>query len=177
MTRRIIALAVFILLPLSNALAAPETSCTALIGNCDYYLCEESNAHCGDSGYFLNFGYPFCTRFVKELEPVVEPPQQAWLKRVAACLQEKVDFFPKSLSCGQIEDDAVASHYECYISTGFCETPLGFKLKLFRMIYQTMTNEKMLDTAFRILEHCGEDPLEFERAYSSASDNARQNAQ
>ena len=49
---------------------ADAQNCTALAaeGNCDFYpQCVETRIPCGTSGYALNYGERYCTRFTDQL--------------------------------------------------------------------------------------------------------------
>lgn len=129
-------------------------SCSELIGTCDYYLCRESVQHCGEDGYFLRFGYHYCSRFFKEVKPNVSEREQQWLERVGSCLQRKVDDIPLYQSCLRAEDEAITSHTECYVQTGFCAMPMSMRFRLFSIVYGELKDERMFSTFMSILKRC-----------------------
>lgn len=130
---------VFLSLVLSErALAQAEpTTCSSLIGTCEYYDCVEHELlACGSEGYVLGYGKRYCEKFAqvrplphltpheKELFPV---EWNSWLQKTAQCLHSAIDDYfleGSSRSCSTLRSAAFASHAHCY-TTGdsFCFLP------------------------------------------------------
>jgi hypothetical protein len=132
----------------------PE-DCKELIGKCDYYLCRESKKACNSQGYFIGFGYQYCSESIEHLVKKVSPLGQKWLTTTATCLQKKMENFSNKLSCQEMKDEAIRSHDECYSEISFCSLKLKDMTYILKMIYPTLTDLAILKEGVEVLKHCG----------------------
>jgi hypothetical protein len=140
------------------------TECAPYVGSCEYYRCREAIQPCGEKGYFMRFGYRYCTTFLTKLKPRVAPRQQDWLERVGTCLQQKVEEIPVITSCTLAKNLAIDSHVDCYMKTGFCAMPFSLKLKLLGIVYPELEHSRMRTVFLDILARCelpGSSPQSF----------------
>lgn len=83
---------------------------------CHFYSnCLEQSQPCGETGYALDYGQPYCYRF-KALSGLTERGQQ-WRDRTMTCLQEALVTFvvpDMPVDCEVITDTAFDSHVQCY---------------------------------------------------------------
>lgn len=102
--------------------------------SCNYYLCEEMNHSFGVRGYFIGFGYKFCSNYIKAPINYYQPQTEKWLRSVANCLQTKLmTSHNKKDSDQQVWTKAVKTHAQCYYETGACQLP---KTELLKVINQ-----------------------------------------
>jgi hypothetical protein len=151
-----VTLLLFISMPLSmvSAFASPETGCADRIGNCDYYECRESLQNCGSKGYLLRFGYHYCSKFMGGVRPRMTAQGAAWMATVARCLQEKVEQIPLATSCEVTADEAIASHPDCYVDTGYCELTDGDKFRVAKTIWKELKDPRIDRVMIEILSRC-----------------------
>jgi len=93
--------------------------------DCSYYLHREIDQTCGPSGYYVDFGYKFCSKFMFAKRHWLDfsPKAYTWLTNVGLCLQkqlhqercESLAADKESLSCKAVESYAMKSHPECYL--------------------------------------------------------------
>ena len=136
----------------------PE-DCKELIGKCDYYLCKESKKMCNSQGYYIGFGYQYCSESLDNLMKKVSPIGKNWLKTTATCLQKKMETFSSDLSCQEIKAEAIRTHDECYSEISFCSLKLNDMTQILKMIYPTLTDMSILKEGVEVLKHCGGKPL------------------
>jgi hypothetical protein len=133
-----------------------KTECASLVGSCEYYRCREQIQPCGEDGYFLRFGYHYCSEFMERSKPKLNATEGKWLDQVAACLQRAVEKIPTTSSCTDVEDLAIDSHVECYLSTGYCEQPLEVKTEILEVIYPELRDHRIDGVMIHILTGCAE---------------------
>ncbi|MBX3039149.1 MAG: hypothetical protein KF789_00405 [Bdellovibrionaceae bacterium] len=110
-------LSLLLILPLSSL---AQTTCQPTADSCEMYLCKEREISCGAKGYWLNYGFPFCQRFL-EKEQEFSPVAQGWLRKVRTCLQTQVQELSPGAACSNIRQQALHGHIDCYLQTGFCD--------------------------------------------------------
>jgi hypothetical protein len=107
------------------------TSCSDLIevpgcGGCDYYACRESRQACGDQGYFLGYGYKYCTRLLTVTRPRLSTAGQEMLDRARNCLMRgSEEEIQSGDSCEVASEKSFAMHPQCYVENGACALPLS----------------------------------------------------
>lgn len=130
-------------------------SCEDLIGTCDYYLCKEKNNNCGSKGYFINFGYQYCSKSLKKLSPKMTASGQLWLKETAICLQQQIeDLDVNNMSCKQIKKAAIKGHDKCYTEYNFCSLRFDEIKKIMKMILPALSKRGVILEGVQVLEHC-----------------------
>lgn len=97
-----------------------ESECLPSASSCEMYLCKEREMSCGRRGYWLNYGLPFCEKFLKN-ERAFSPACQGWLPKVRLCLQSQARELDGVGSCNELRQQALHGHIDCYLRTGFCE--------------------------------------------------------
>jgi hypothetical protein len=154
LARSISAFLLFISILASSLAIAGVTPCADRIGHCDYYLCRESVESCGDNGYFLHFGYPYCEELMTDVRPKMSEKAADWMSRAAACLQERVEAMPLTHSCEDMASLAIATHPDCYVSTGFCELKFSDKLLIAEKIWKSLIDPRIDRVMMEILDRC-----------------------
>jgi len=91
---------------------------------CDQYDVFESQFHCGEDGYFLEFGKRYCNRFFEpEIFKDFDDVGKKFVQCVGVCLvkdlREYLENNPAA-SCTAITDRAFETHVDCYTQCGFC---------------------------------------------------------
>lgn len=130
-------------------------NCAELIGSCDYYLCQEKKNPCGSEGYFLDFGYQYCSDSLKRLSNEVSPKAKLWLNATATCLQREIQGMDvESKSCSQIKRAAIKGHDKCYSEISFCSLSFDEIKKVLLMIMPTLTQRGVLIEGAQVLTHC-----------------------
>lgn len=130
-------------------------NCEELIGSCDYYLCQEKKNNCGAKGYFLSFGYQYCSDSLKRLALEISPKGQEWLKSTATCLQKEIQAMDvESKSCKEIKRAAIKGHDKCYSEINFCSLSFGEIKKILRMIMPSLTTRGVINEGIQVLTHC-----------------------
>ena len=86
-------------------------------GTCNFYSdCLEQRIPCGDSGYALGYGLPYCVKFLEDVR--FTERGVAWRDRVSTCLQTSVLHFTDPLrpaaSCQTIRESGFQAHVACY---------------------------------------------------------------
>jgi len=115
----------------------PSSACGDYIdiagcGGCQFYACREAEDACGSDGYYLGFGEKYCERFLLIVKPRLSLAGEAFLDRGRDCLMRTIDAeIGEHLTCSQVRRQALDSHVACYRDNGFCELPLGDRLRLF----------------------------------------------
>ena len=129
--------------------------CAELIGSCDYYLCQEKNRPCGSKGYFLAFGYRYCSDSLERLAYEVSPKGKEWLSVTATCLQREIQAMDlENKSCKEIKKAAIKSHDKCYSEISFCSLSFREIKKILRMIMPALTQRGVLIEGAQVLQHC-----------------------
>lgn len=128
--------------------------CSSLIGTCDYYLCRESQKACNIDGYFLGFGYQYCSESIVNLTSKVSEKGRTWLKEVATCLQTKMEEVSNHNSCADIKDMAIKSHDECYTQTDFCSLNLKDTYKILKMLKPEFDDKRIIKEGLEVLKNC-----------------------
>lgn len=130
-------------------------NCAELIGSCDYYLCQEKKNNCGASGYFLAFGYQYCSDSLKRLADEVSPRGKRWLVTTATCLQKEIqDMDTSNKSCKEIKRAAIRGHDKCYSEISFCSLSFSEIKKVLRMIMPSLTTSGVINEGIQVLGHC-----------------------
>lgn len=130
-------------------------NCEELIGSCDYYLCQEKKNHCGSKGYFLSFGYQYCSDSLKRLSNKMSSKGKLWLSSTAACLQKEIEVMDvEQLSCRQIKRAAISGHDKCYRDSDFCSLSFSDIKKIIKMILPALTKRGVLIEGVQVLKSC-----------------------
>jgi hypothetical protein len=133
-------------------LSVQATPAAGLVGTCDYYQALSDSLDCDSQGYLLHFGAHYCWKFVIE-EPAFSPAGQAILDRIRTCLQTGLENAP-ALTCANVESIAVATHFPCYIQSGFCNLSFAEQSVLGASIIPTLLNPQIEKTLNEIRRTC-----------------------
>lgn len=128
--------------------------CSKLVGTCEYYLCREQEKSCGANGYFLGFGYQYCSDSLKRLIHEVSPIGKKWLKTTATCLHEQLEEIPNQYTCAEFKKTAIASHDKCYSEVSFCSLEFTDITKIIKMIFPALTETGVMTEGMQVLAHC-----------------------
>lgn len=129
-------------------------SCESLIGACEYYFCQESKNPCGAKGYFVGFGYQYCSQSLELLLPKVSPAGKKWLVSTATCLQRKMNENEDHKTCSEIKEKAIETHSDCYNEVNFCTMKLSDILQVMKMIFPELTDKQVLKQGIAVLKDC-----------------------
>lgn len=130
-------------------------NCEELIGSCEYYLCQEKRNNCGAKGYFLNFGYQYCSDSIKRLSLEVSSRGKDWLETTATCLQKEIQSMNvDQMSCGDIKSAAIKGHDKCYSEISFCSLKFFEITKILKMILPALTERGVFFEGLQVLDHC-----------------------
>lgn len=133
-----------------------DNDCKSLIGNCDFYLCQEKKNPCGLDGYNLSFGYKYCSgsKF-KILNEMKTDFGKKWVTGVFKCLQEKsVKISETENQCADIKKESYSSHPDCYVKAGFCRLKGAEKAHIFSLIKKEILSFKTLAQGVQIIKQC-----------------------
>lgn len=142
---------IFLLLLLIPTLSFAD--CKPSADSCDFYRCKEKEQTCGPSGYWQNFGDPYCRKFLNN-EKSFSKNSQIWLKDVRECLQVRVGEVSDQVSCKQLFHEAMDSHISCYVDTGFCSLSLLEKWKIFWYLKGAASNPLTWKEAALLSQAC-----------------------
>ncbi len=131
------------------------SDCSKMFGNCDYYLCKENEKPCDSSGYYLNFGYVYCSQSIDHLTKKVSPRGKVWLETVATCLQEKTEGLSKDLTCKEIKKEAIETHDSCYSKINFCSLDPKDIALVINMIKKELKDIRIIKEGIEVLLSCG----------------------
>lgn len=129
-------------------------NCADLIGKCEYYLCREKQKNCGAKGYFLGFGYQYCSDSLKRLRNEVSPNGKKWLDTTATCLHQQMEEISNNGTCAEIKKAAIRSHDKCYSEVSFCSLKPIEVVKIFDMIKPALFETGVIGEGVQVLEHC-----------------------
>jgi len=130
-------------------------NCEELIGSCDYYLCQEKKNNCGSKGYFLGFGYQYCSDSLKRLTFEMSPKGKEWLKTTAVCLQKEIQVMDvESKDCREIKRAAIKGHDKCYNEISFCSLSFKEIKKIIKMILPSLTQRGVIVEGVQVLKKC-----------------------
>jgi hypothetical protein len=132
----------------------PVDNCIYAKGTCDYYLCREQEQPCGQNGYFIDFGYHYCTKYRDKTAKHLSHEGQLWLPDVALCLQNELGNIPVQNSCKSAAHQAIASHTACYINTGFCSLRWTDRFKIIQAALPELSNAHVRRAFKKVLRHC-----------------------
>lgn len=131
-----------------------QTVCSSYLESCEYYQCRDQLQMCGPQGYFLRFGYPYCSRFMTQVKPTFSEEGALWLDRVGQCLRDQLEGISVQESCKETEDLAISSHVSCYLDTGFCQLSFSEKLKLLKVVYKELQDSRLLGVFLKLMTSC-----------------------
>jgi hypothetical protein len=142
--------------------------CSALIGTCEYYLCEEARGQCGAENYLISFGYKYCSLSLDGLyQNMGSSLGKFWSLNTVRCLQSRIEkyiqkepqnSFSSENRCEQMAIAAYNSHPDCYIRNGFCRIPLRDKMHIFETIKSKIFSSQTLGQMVQTLSKCGAHP-------------------
>uniref|UniRef100_A0AC34PYF5 Uncharacterized protein n=1 Tax=Panagrolaimus sp. JU765 TaxID=591449 RepID=A0AC34PYF5_9BILA len=138
--------------------------CQAVSNNfCDYYLELENQVFCGENGYLVRYGYPYCSRFTSpEYYDLFDEPGQKWVDCTAKCLLVKTrqivekEVGKAGVNCEKIEVEAFEVHTECYRECNFCQICRTNKFALISVFDPVdLFYPKTLNQVYEIGTMCG----------------------
>ncbi|MDG0816638.1 hypothetical protein [Bdellovibrio svalbardensis] len=118
----------------------------------------EQEKSCGSKGYWKEFGYPYCTKFLIN-QNKFSPRLQRWLTDVRECLQVRVSESTQQASCSQTYRAAMDSHVSCYVDTGFCELNMAERFKIYWSLKGALRHQITWKEA-RLLRHACNEKLD-----------------
>jgi hypothetical protein len=108
---------------------------------------------CGPGGYLLGFGYSYCSLFIQH-ESIFSYRGQAVLRNIRTCLMHDLLASETPLTCENVEDIAINSHFGCYMHSGYCEMPKRDKALVIYYLIGQMMNSRSRAEFFRITRAC-----------------------
>ena len=141
----------FIFLSSSTALAA----CYSDIESCAVYPCLAEELRCSPKNYLLRFGERYCQQFLKpEVRKAFSAKGRKTVDQIRLCLQEEL-VNDSRLICRNSKALAQEHHFDCYLSSGFCELSLRDKGRIVRQIYKELKDAAFARTSRKIAIACG----------------------
>lgn len=139
----------------------PSKDCSAFVGTCDFYLCQESRNPCGIDGYNLSYGYKYCSlsKF-KLLHRMSSDRGRNWVGDTFMCLQGQSfkDFkVGEQYSCDTIKEKSFDSHPDCYADAGFCTLGNYDRLQIFNTIKSEILSVQTIKQGFDLFKNCLEE--------------------
>lgn len=135
--------------------AAMASSCLPSDQSCDFYACKEREQACGKRGYWQNFGYPYCQKFLKD-EARFSPRSQIWLQDVRYCLQERIQEVAEGTSCKDLHTMAMDSHVSCYVDTGFCDLKYMEQVRIYWYLKGALRSADTWREAYLLKQACAQ---------------------
>ncbi|WP_347357244.1 hypothetical protein [Bdellovibrio sp.] len=135
------------------SLTAAASSCVPSDQSCDFYACKEREHSCGKKGYWQNFGYPYCQKFLKD-EARFSPQSQIWLQDVRYCLQERIQHMAEGASCSNMHTIAMDSHVSCYVDTGFCDLSYVEQVRIYWYLKGALRSTDTWREAYLLKQAC-----------------------
>jgi len=139
----------------------PSNDCSAFVGTCDFYLCQESKNPCGLDGYNMSYGYKYCSlsKF-KLLGRMSTTSGRNWVGDTFMCLQGRSfnDFkVGGKYSCKTIKEKSFDSHPDCYADAGFCSLGGYDKLQIFDTVKAEILSVQTIKQGFDLFKNCIEE--------------------
>lgn len=135
------------LVGLGKASLAQESSA------CLRYAQIHSELSCPPDNYLMTFGYHYCHRFERELENFSVASQQK-LTQIKLCLIQGLNE-DQTLSCDNVRSRSLNLHIECYQQHGFCQMPVGDRLKVYQIVFKELFEVDVFAVAQAIRRECG----------------------
>ena len=121
---------------------------------CDSYAALESDMNCGSQSYIQRFALPYCQAYLQQNDQF-SPQGQIVLAKIRSCLQnELLNDADDGLTCQNIQDIGVASHYDCYIQSGFCSLNAVDTERVMWIAKAQVFNWPVLEVFTKVLEYC-----------------------
>lgn len=129
------------------------SNCSKLKDDCEYYLCIEKIKHCGEKGYFINFGHYYCNKFEIELK---NPSSNLvnFLNDTRSCLIESIETIPIDTDCRKFKKKAFKDHVSCYVESGFCELSSKHKRKIISIIKNALWRPRLFTSGLKVISQC-----------------------
>ena len=147
-------LIIFLNLTTFNALAELQAP---IENSCSFYLSLEQSIPCGPSGYTLDFGYPYCEKFLKSNFYRFSRRGKKFLIKNSFCLQEEIykNYSENdNLTCKKLKNIAFSGHADCYIDSGFCDLSLFDKIILTNVIKKQIPLKRVRAQMKEVLARC-----------------------
>ncbi|XP_025088642.1 uncharacterized protein LOC112560798 [Pomacea canaliculata] len=91
-------------------------------GRCDFYKCFEDRLPCGEQGYMIKYGQPYCARF-ERVYTAFSPQGQDFINGTSQCLTRGLLHLYRTdtVDCHRLSHDAFDLISSCYSANGFCD--------------------------------------------------------
>jgi hypothetical protein len=136
---------IFLILFIQTALASDLKICEA-------YQSKASSLHCSKDNYLIEFGYRYCRAYILR-EKDFRAETQNILSKIRNCLIKDVQS-DRSLNCENAEKQAMQSHYDCYLQSGFCDIDAVDKFLIFRVARREFDRPSFRQTMLDIGKAC-----------------------
>jgi hypothetical protein len=130
-----------------------QATCVPSDNSCEFYACKEREHACGKKGYWQDFGYPYCEKFLVD-EERFSPRSQIWLQDVRYCLQERVQEVSEGTSCKNLHTQAMDSHVSCYVDTGFCDLTYMEQVRIYWYLKGALRSKDTWREAYLLKQAC-----------------------
>jgi hypothetical protein len=117
-----------------------------------YYEINDSMA-CGADSYLNTLAIPYCEAYTKNLSKFSEAGQ-AVLRSITSCLQGELKSNQSNLTCDNIRDFGISSHYQCYVDGGFCNMPASEKARVMYIARRQIFNLRVVAVFGLVQDHC-----------------------
>jgi hypothetical protein len=116
--------------------------------------------NCGPQSYIEKFALPYCQRYLKN-DGSFSPQAQNVLANIRSCLQQTLIEVAEAgkLTCQNVQDIGLNSHYDCYIQSGFCSLPSEDVRKVMWVAKAEVFNRPVMEIFGRVIETCARHQL------------------
>lgn len=126
------------------------------VNTCTSYEYIDDHLRCGYQSYLQQFAIPYCNRYLQKND-IFSEKAQLILADIRSCLQtELLAHDHTDLTCENIEDIGVESHYGCYLQSGFCELEELDKVKVMWIARRQVLNIKVMSVFTKVMSVCVE---------------------
>lgn len=133
---------------------ASHLSCDASRESCEFYQCISQAQSCNKKDYYLSFGKKYCESFKKNQFSFSNEGQE-FIKKLRQCLQLNIINDFQYLTCSNSKKFSEVHHFDCYLSSGFCELPLADKFNIFRIVLPALASDALMRrTSEKIMSSC-----------------------
>ena len=143
-------------LSLSVLFLFPESSLAQNYVNsdmtCDNYSILETHLSCSSNDYIEGFAKPYCEIYLADNDEY-SPSGQIILRDIRSCLQETLIHTPM-LTCDNIGDIGISSHFDCYVKSGFCQMSEPDKFQVIWTARDLIFNIAVMAEFLKIEEFC-----------------------
>ncbi len=128
-------------------------ACIPSDNSCDFYSCQETIYRCGEKHYLSALAEPLCEKYLALENRTQSNRLIDWMPKVRLCLQQEL-LSDKNQNCDELRKQAIDSHFECYIKSGFCGLSLKEQWRVLRVAGRAALKKEFFSLGFKIKQYC-----------------------